>query len=253
MSEIKSKLEENKTKGSKLKVFCSQCNREINHLVLQSVDTSDTEIYRFSDSVLFWSDNYQIIRCQGCDLVSFRHLSYFSEHEHEYSDGTTSYLYPKRAKDMRKVKDFNNIPDNVIRIYKETVDSFNNGSFLLCAAGLRATIESICLDKNIKSGLVTMLDEDGNPKRKKDGSIETKRSNSLDGKISGLHESNMLTQKHAEILHEHRYLGNDAIHQIKMPSRTQLILGIEIIEHTLESLYEIPEKGEQLNARRKKV
>ncbi|MBD2188923.1 hypothetical protein [Pseudanabaena mucicola] len=175
MSEIKSKLVENQTKGSKSKIFCSQCNNEINHLVLQSIDTSNSEVYRFSNSVegeIFWSDNYQIIQCKGCDLVSFRHLSYFSEHADEYSDGKTSYLYPKRAKDVREVKDFSNISDNIMRIYKETIDCFNNDSFLLCAAGLRATIESICLDKNIKNGSVIRLDKNGNPKLDKDGFIE---------------------------------------------------------------------------------
>ncbi|MBD2188924.1 hypothetical protein [Pseudanabaena mucicola] len=51
-----------------------------------------------------------------------------------------------------------------------------------------------------------------------------------------MHESNILTQEQAERLNEHRYLGNDAIHKIAIPSRTQLIDAIDIIEHTLEAL-----------------
>jgi len=47
-----------------------------------------------------WSNNYQIIQCQGCDTISFRHVSWFSEAAQqiapdEWDDGTCTWLYPK--------------------------------------------------------------------------------------------------------------------------------------------------------------
>ena len=48
------------------------------------------------------------------------------------------------------------------------------------------------------------------------------------------------------MLHQHRYLGNDSIHQLSLPSKLELNLALDIIEHVLESLYEIPEKASEL-------
>jgi hypothetical protein len=77
----------------------------------------------------------------------------------------------------------------------------------------------------------------------------------LQGKISGLCEKRILTVRNSEILHEHRYLGNEAVHELSQPSIDELKLAIEILEHTIDSLYEIPEKAIELQkrkARRKK-
>jgi hypothetical protein len=48
------------------------------------------------------------------------------------------------------------------------------------------------------------------------------------------------------VLHEHRYLGNEAVHELARPTEEVLQLAIEIVEHMFESLYEIPEKAEDL-------
>ena len=243
-------VNENQTKGQKVKAFCSTCTNETNHLVMQSVDTSDSEDVDIGSGdmlTISWSDNYQIIQCQGCDSVSFRHLNWFSEHEQYYwpdyyCNGITSKLYPKRAKGTIMAKEFYNSPNNVRRIYRETVDCFNNDLFTLCAAGLRATIEGICADQSIRNGPIQIT--------KPDGTKETKRKNNLEGKISGLCEKGFLTKANSEILHEHRYLGNDAVHELSMPSGQELTLAIEIIEHTIETLYEIPEKAQELKVKR---
>jgi hypothetical protein len=72
----------------------------------------------------------------------------------------------------------------------------------------------------------------------------------LQGKINGLHEKGKLTKEHAEILHEHRYLGNTSIHDLAAPSKEELSLALEIIEHVFDTIYEIPEKAIQLRHKR---
>jgi len=41
-------------------------------------------------------------------------------------------------------------------------------------------------------------------------------------------------------------LGNEAIHELNQPSTDELILAIDIMEHTLDALYELPDKAEEL-------
>jgi len=248
------KIAENQSKGEKFKAFCATCKTETNHVVAQSVDTTGCEIIHYGpdendrDSI-DWSNRYQIIQCLGCDTFSSRHENWFSEAQeyygsNDFNDGVTTFLYPQRSKDILNAKDFYNVPKNLRAIYKEVVNCFNGDSPVMCAAGLRATIEGLCAVHEVTDGPVEV--------KKNDGTGEVKRKDNLEGKISGLCEKGILTKKSAGILHEHRYLGNSAVHELSRPAEEDLCLAIEIVEHVLESLYEIPEKADVLRANRAK-
>jgi len=75
-------------------------------------------------------------------------------------------------------------------------------------------------------------------------------SKSLPGKINGLHEKGFLTIQHADFLHEHRALGNSAVHELKTPSKEELGLAIEILESAFDTIYELPHKGLRLQKKR---
>lgn len=62
----------------------------------------------------------------------------------------------------------------------EMLECFNGGMPTLCAAGLRALIEGVCVDRNVLDGLVAIEMDDG--------TVVTKRRKDLLGKISGLSE-----------------------------------------------------------------
>lgn len=234
MGRITEKLIESKLINTFVKVACDDCNRENKHLILQAVRLDGSELIDRQFSV-DWFNEYQIIQCQGCETISFRVYSWCSECVDHDSNGTSETLYPKRALECLPLKTFHNAPRVISRIYREIIDSYNNEIYTLCAAGLRAMVEGICANQGIIDGPVETL--------KNDGTTITKRRENLQGKISGLHEKGILTQKSSEILHEHRFLGNDAVHELHQPSSEELTLAIEIIEHTIESLYEIPHKA----------
>ena len=238
MDKIEEKIEENKTKGETFKIQCTTCNLNTRHVVLQSVDTSASKLLdQQYDISIDWADKYQIVQCQGCETISFRQLHWFSEDW----DGPTERLYPKRAKNSLPTKDYFNAPPSLRRIYRETIESFNNEVYTLCAAGLRSIVEGICEDQGIIDGPI--------PVTKKDGSSKVERKENLQGKISGLCEKGILARENSEILHEHRFLGNEAVHKLSQPSPEELTLAIQIIEHTLDALYEIPKKALELKHR----
>lgn len=244
MAEIEIKFTENKTKDLVLSLPCVRCKCSTKHKVITSVDKDGCEFDREEEWSVEWEDHYQIIQCQGCETTSFRHTSWFSE---DWDEGPTERLYPKRSSESVTAKSFYNVPSNLRRIYGELVDCFNNESPTLCAAGLRAIVEGICAEQGVIDGPVVAP--------AKGGGTQIVRRTNLEGRIAGLQEKGLLTQRSAQTLHEHRYLGNDAVHELARPSNDELKLAIEIIEHTLEQLYELPEKAEELRravARRKK-
>lgn len=238
-----------KMKGKVVDVPCTECGRTTKHDVTVSLDKQGSEFDRAEGWSIDWTDNYQVIRCKGCETVSFRHRSWFSEgYMPEYGeDGVTERLYPKREANSLKAKPLLNVPTTLRRIYGEVIDCFNNDNSTLCAAGLRAIVEGTCADQAIADGPVEAP--------KKGGGTQVIRKDNLEGKIAGLAEKGILTAKGAETLHEHRYLGNDAVHQLARPSRDELRLAVEILEHVFDQLYEIPEKALELKrkaAKRKK-
>ena len=233
---------ENKTKGNIYKVLCQQCKHDTNHVVLSSIKASGAEY--FDDEAYFqWETYYEIIQCQGCDEISFRQC----DTDSESCDGEEYYptitIYPRRTKETINIKSYHNLPQNINRLYQETINSYNNDIMTLCAAGIRALVEGICLNKKIKDGEISYTD--------KNGMLKTKRSKDLQGKIHGLYERGILTKDNAESLNEHRYLGNEAIHELSLPSKEELSLAISIIEHILDSIYEIPRKTHELQMARK--
>lgn len=238
---MKKKFEYNKTNNKIIKVFCSRCENNTKHKVLTSINEEGSEIFK-SEFSLYWITDFEIVKCLGCESLSFRTCSINSETEDELWDPIpTISVYPKRGSEILQIKSYLNIPVNLKRIYKETIDSFNNDNLTLCGAGVRALVEGLCKENHITGGIV---------ENQNNGKYSEKRKTNLQGKINGLAEEGKLTEKSAELLHEHRYLGNTAIHDLSIPSKEDLSLAIEILENVLDSLYEMPDKGSQLKRRR---
>lgn len=219
-----------------MKSVCSICRRDTNHKV---VNEKKLDFHNPEDG--WWEEHkYQIVQCQGCDTISFRKLynDIAQDHGSEYSgiDPWTQELYPKRSLQSLNIRNLLNTPQNVKKIYRETIDAFNNGQTILCSAGLRAIIEGICKDRGIDNGEVN------------DGKSGKRISKNLDGKIEGLASNGFLTKGNSEILHELRFLGNEALHELSSPSSEELKMAIDILEHTLDNIYELQHKAANLKA-----
>lgn len=235
------KTELNTSAGIIVPVICLTCKNKNNHKVLVSVDKSETEI-TYYDEIFSSNNSFQIIECLGCGNISFRSEQSDSESYNEEGPLYSEILYPKRTIYTWNSKDFLNIPDNLRRIYRETIDCFNDENLTLCGAGVRGLVEGLCKENGVIDGEIEIT--------KADGTKTTKRVDNLQGKINGLHEKGKLTKENAEILHEHRFLGNTAIHDLSSPTKEELSLALAIIEHVFDNLYEIPEKAIQLKAKR---
>ncbi|PRG18389.1 hypothetical protein C6Q35_27505 [Burkholderia multivorans] len=231
-----------KTAGQEVSVLCVQCKRRTKHQIVSSFD-ADAEAWHPDEGwSVNWIDNYQVVQCKGCEGVSFRHAQWFSEDQYSDDDSPEDHalLYPKRSENTYPIRDFYNVPSSLRRIFREVVDAFNTESSTLCAAGLRAIVEGICAAQGVIDGPVEVPTKTG-PK------IE-RRSN-LEGKIAGLAEKNFLTNSSAATLHELRFMGNDAVHELDRPPTEALRLAIEIVEHMFEHLYEIPQKASELRSK----
>lgn len=210
-------VSENGDKMGKVTALCNSCERVTNHNVLaeykNSGDTGDVQ----------WWATYQIIQCLGCDEISFR---IFSSHTEDLDPITGRpnviiELYPNRTIGQEPINNYEEFPAKTKRIYLETLKALNNQIPLFAAIGLRAIIESICLEQKTKS-------------------------NNLRGSIDELADLGLLSKKQAEFLHAHRFMGNEAAHEIVAPKPQHLIAALDIAETLLKTIYILPSVAEQL-------
>jgi hypothetical protein len=229
---------ENVYKGTEIKCYCNRCKNVIKHTVLLDLCENGSEIGDCNDGLIGyqieWKDDYQVIKCNGCDTISFRKYGWFSEYQDEVSDGHYTENYPESEQDKKMVTKLKHLPNLIEDLYTETINAYNNKSFLLCAIGLRTLIESVCKDKGILSGKVN------------DGKGNYKESRNLDGMINGLCEADIITRKQSNILHDLRLIGNDAAHEFQSPSIHILDAAYRIIDLLLNVIYELPKEEDIL-------
>lgn len=221
-------------------LHCNECNLITNHLVLFENHEREITPELVHDRMMdFWLDKYfQTLKCGSCNEYSFRKYEIWCDSAPDFP-AINIALHPKRGQaSIKKPYSFQNVPEDVNSLYKEIVDAYINEINLLCAGGIRAVLETICINKSIRGGNIPT--EDGTPPKFKE---------SLKGRIYGLFENGIITKAHAEILVHNQYLGDKALHECKKPSTGELEIAIEIIAHTISSVYELGHKSEELKNR----
>ena len=133
----------------KIKTKCLRCKGTVNHTIIANYSLQENDI-KYS----CWScTDYEIIRCNGCDLVSFREeyrddscIDFGPDGEVFYSE--IESRYPSVISSSKfKEYNINHIPYVCRKIYEETEFSIENEQIFLSAIGLRTLIESICNDQ----------------------------------------------------------------------------------------------------------
>lgn len=219
------------------KTYCNSCNNQTNHNILLDIPTR--ELWD-PEGVQVW-ESWKVLQCGWCEDVLLL-KEYLCSEDIDYDHETWEVIknlqfFPRRLEDGIPYKYQHSFPNNIRNIYREVIETFNNHLNILCAAWLRAVVEGVCKDRWINDW--SLLNE------------KWKRRADLQSKIEGLKEKQILTEAHARILHELRFLWNDAIHDLSEPSQTDLRIAIQIIEHTLENIYELPRKAKVLANGRK--
>lgn len=201
------------------KIFWNSCGQRTSHDCRgnheRTWDRSDDDEAEIDYARAQWS----IWACRGCEEVTFSAIWNTSDNPEPEET-----FYPKRAKNLAEGKMYWSIPLKIDPLYREVIDTFNHDSFILCAAGLRALLEAVCVDKNVAT-----------------------RKATLATRIDGL--KSFVPETIVKNLHGFRFLGNRALHELERPTRKDLALALEVIEDILNIAYELDYKSANLYRR----
>jgi hypothetical protein len=95
----------------------------------------------------------------------------------------------------------------------------------MAGGGLRAIVEAICKDRQVTG-------------------------KNLETKIDELVKQGYLVKAQADLLHEERYIGNSALHEMKTPTKDDLEDGLKIVEGLMNTIYLLPFRAERLKSKR---
>ena len=196
---------------------CPKCSRTTGHDILYK-HTVLTEIKEI-DAVAW--DTFEIVRCRGCHDVHFRHVEQFTEdidpETGDLIDRIT--VYPEPRSGRFPMAEVDRLPMKIKRVYLECLKALNSSANILCAIGLRAVIEAICMEQEVKG-------------------------KNLQDRIEELVRTGLVAKKQAEFLHLHRFLGNTAAHDIEPPEDEGLAAALDSIEIMLKTVYVLPALAE---------
>ncbi len=214
-------IEVNIERQSKVRIACVSCNKETWHEIATEHHQS------FFDDDIRYDKLFeaQILRCCGCDYLSFRVL------EHPFTcetDGKViEQLYPERRL-KRDRKYFTSLPETIKIAYYETVDAYDFQLYILTAVGIRSILEAVIEDKISSSG----------------------RGLSLKSRIDQL--EHFFGQQVLDTLHDFRFLGNKAVHSLEAPTGLELHRALVVIEYIMAFFYGLEDSSRAYRELKKK-
>ena len=218
----------NKTTGNFIKIPCFRCDLKTNHEVMSSVQTS------WNDDWVYMDTDFEIVRCRGCDSISFRSAYTCSEDmATDEETGETIYfvteeLYPNRIAGKKAIKESHFLPHNISQIYTEVHDAMCRNARILASTGIRILVEAIC-------------------------KLEGAQGISLEKKIDDLVQKGILTPDNAETLHSARLLGNKSAHEGEQSTEMEVGIAMDIVENLMHRVYIIPKKASKLPRRKTSI
>lgn len=193
-------------KRNKRDCYCHKCKGITHHEILNSYTVSS------GNEEFSWSDSYEVAKCCGCDEITFLRYSIddsYIDQEGDYIPVMETYPYHEGEADFLPTWA---MPNAVSSPYIETLRVYNAKCYLLAAAGCRMIIEAVCIDKAVSG-------------------------KTLEARINNLNKAGLISREDKNRLHSIRFMGNDSVHHMKMPTENDLRIVLEIINSTLKSLY----------------
>lgn len=231
--ETQYKIEQNPPE--RLSIYCNNCRMITTHKTIVKATTRSVD--GPEDDPICFTAQHRIVECAGCHSVRF--VEHTAEdgvpddsdcpeerHCHIYPISEEGALTESRLYELQWV-----LPDDVKKIYFETVAAITNKLFILAGIGLRTILDTVCREKGIGA--------------KKDN---------LKDRIEIMYtERHLITEDEKSILHSVRDFGNDSAHEGKSMTPYTVSTALIVIEHLLDKLYRLPAIKKEFDEGKEKI
>ncbi len=209
----------------KVKKHCNNCGIPTNQEILHREVTRWSQDLDF-DLAIDGGDEFILLKCMGCDRVSLAHESWCSENTSAGgSPIVTEARYPPAASRsfpswINKAK--GGAPTRIGEFLKEIYVALHNGSYRLCAIGIRALLEDIMVNK---------VKDQGSIGKNVDAFIQA-------GFVA--------SQSTGEFRNRVLEAGHAAMHRGYSPSEENVVALLDITESIIAAIYVHPKQLKRL-------
>ena len=195
---------------------CPKCDQSTRHeIVGEHVVKTDL----WDEVGEIFEERFRILKCRGCDAVSFEH---FWEHWEMFEEKTSkSERLPTVPRHAENSALHGLLPKPVARAYEDTVKALNARADALATLGVRVVVEAFCRDQKVPGA-------------------------DLNQRINALAEKGVISHVHKDFLHQCRLLGNDVAHELLVPPESELVGAIRQVEVLLQGAYGAPRVSHSL-------
>lgn len=211
-----------------IKSHCNKCQLETNHDVLHSESVKWEEADEDDNyPPINGTDIYQMLKCRGCDAISFKYVEWFEGNFDEKGNEVPeihyypSAIYRPGPKWLNDLDWFDNEQRFIQDLLKEIYSSLHNGGRRLATMGIRALIEHIMIKKVGDQG-------------------------SFVKNLDALGAQGLISVSQEDILNAVLEAGHATIHRSYSPSTEDLHTCMDIAESIVESIYIHPNKASKL-------
>lgn len=217
---------------------CNQCSGERKHLIIHDYKTDWEDVLSEDPPArIYGEDRYELLQCAGCDSIKLRHTSYHSEITDDDGLAVPSVNYYPPAT-FRRMPSWTHgasidgdkmisiiwMPEFVTRLIPEIYTALHSKSYSLAAMGVRALLESI---------MIQQVGDKGSFKKN----------------MASFHDSGSISARQKTILEDTLEIGHGAIHRGYIPSRSDIVNALDIVEGLIETIYIDEAKAQALKKR----
>lgn len=204
------------------KTYCTKCLTSTNKNLIHRETVRKTD-----DGMLFENTIYEMIKCKGCDSVSYR--TFYSNPDYVGNDdGHPPYfvsIYPEDMYPNFRPSEYSNLPKKIEEVYVEIVNCVNQGNFILAVAGIRMILEAAL--KKMKQ----------TSEKPRDFYQLTKL----------MLKSKIISSQQAEFIHGIRETGNRSVHELEVMHLDDLKKVMPAIDSLLYNCFEMNTLTDFLN------
>jgi len=202
------------TEKEVVKAHCNACRHSTKHVVIARRVVEDSDVIEGVGPVS-WRDTYEMLECCGCEGVTLRHISWFSE----VPDEEIKY-YPPRI--SRQVPTWRwKLPPRIKELISEIYAALYNDSQRLVLMGARAVVDLVITDK---------VGDLGN----------------FHEKLEALEAQGFIAPKSRHILTAALDAGSAAAHRGHRAKPEHVEHVMDIVENLLQAVYVLEDAAQQL-------
>ncbi len=202
------------------RIHCNRCGLLTNHILRGFYDHGGH--YETESWDGYFGEKCHLYECAGCNAPTLFVVTTYSE-----DPGPSHEYWPPRNQETREAKRFHKLPEQLNKIYDETVDALNSGALVLCTIRMRTLLEGICNDKRLEG-------------------------DKLLHKIEGLRKF-FPSGNIVKYLHGFRFSGNKAAHQMEALTKFEAKHALDVMEDLLGYLYDLDYKASRLKHAKKRT